>query len=204
MNYFLVLKKYFILLMMLGSVNLFANDNGKFLIFGHTGFTKDFAPPYFSSYWERGLNMGLGLGLRLSENVVLQGSAEYHLFKKTKDVITNGDGSVYSLLLNLKKSAPGKTKSSFMPYYKAGAGLLQLNTVAVFSSTGNEYSRESAIKLEEGEKHRSVFSAAAGMGIDTIINDDTMLFMEVSVVLGFDRNEIITIVPLKLGVSVEL
>ncbi|MBN2410264.1 outer membrane beta-barrel protein [candidate division KSB1 bacterium] len=197
------MKKYIFLSLMLGAVNLFADENSRFLISGHTGFTKEYSPPYFSSYWERGLNMGAGLGMRVGKNFVLQISAEYHLFKNAKDFIAYNDGSVYTFLLYLKKRVPVRTKSSFIPYYKAGAGLLQLNTAKVFSKSSNEYTRETITELVEEKKHRSAFSAACGMGFDMVVNENTIMNLEITVVLGFDT-KVITIVPLKLGVTVDL
>jgi len=42
------------------------------------------------------------------------------------------------------------------------------------------------------------------MGFNTKINDATRMFIEVNIVFGFDRKKLITITPIKPGVSVIL
>jgi len=61
--------------------------------------------------------MAGSLDKSLRKNVIIQSSADYHLFKNTKKVIANGDGYIHSFLFNLKMSVANKTESFFIPYY---------------------------------------------------------------------------------------
>ena len=194
----------FFLILTLSGISL-GQNRPEPAIYAHSGFSIPGSMPcYFPGYWKSGLNFGIGIGIPLGTNFILQSFFAYNNLNLDKDVvlrsetdlfestdrINNGMADTYTFSVHLGWFLQN-IRCHNKPYLSAGFGVLKLNIPELIVNDD----------IFDGKK-QNAFCIMFGVGYDYKLNDRFGLFFQGDYVIGFTSEKNISYVPIRIGFSV--
>ena len=171
------------------------------------------APELFSNRWDRGFNVGGGIGFSLTPHFTLQGYVDYNNLKLNEEnlfteypklgervSVEGGELKLLTISGNVKALLV-PPKSTIAPYVIGGTGFYKQD-VSDILITGK------LVQVELGVASKTTFAVGVGAGLDINLTDTIAFFIEGKYTIGFTENfadkESIKYVPVKIGLAFKL
>ena len=182
-------KNQIILFLLVSLISISAQNSSKIHFHFTTGFSLPAAHELFSKYWKPGLNLGAGLGFRLSSKIMFRTSLNYSKFifdenKRISDYGVHGTGAkmegvtgnilsvVGNLQIYLKPESKQKLNGKIFPYFICGAGLSKA------SSSDYMNTNPAGLTYQYYGDTEYSFMISVGLGSDFKLDDRKRLFFE--------------------------
>jgi hypothetical protein len=206
-----------------------AFGGGKNIFYIHTGTSLPLSPRFFKDAYSQGFDVGVMAGRRLTPRFEVQGALNINNFNfdragflvtldpeitsymkkygvtERPDLDIEGEAaSAWNLYANLKWIfPPSKEEGKAEIYLFAGGGIFGFKknriTVREYEDHGEIFSGHEKIVSEKSE---TVPGAAAGFGLDILLEEHTNFNVEFGVFTGFTSGDPTVFVPIRFGVSI--
>jgi opacity protein-like surface antigen len=208
--------------LLLLAVTATAQEESKLHFLLNGGLTIPQQPDFFNDGWKQGLNVGGGVGYRLSRHLTVQAMFNYDRFPFDEDGmldaltaelgldprdmgftfdITGADMSVVSVSGELKASFVGDP-SKISPYVIGGGGIAHLSMSSV-TMTGSFLGMQLAEETMEGESETALMATVGG-GVDIPISERLGVFVEARYQFNFTSEELTNFAGVRGGVKIGL
>jgi len=194
-----------------GILILFANDS--YAVYGTktefyygAGLSLPAGPDTFKTFWDKGINLGGGIGYSFLSRIALIAYFDYTSFpldKKaviqefdlniTESEVEGESAKILHLSGNLKLS-PFLNPKTFSPFVSGGIGILKYSSEVVRTPVTGTAERI-------GERSSTGFSTNLGAGLDILIPGPLDIFLEGRYIIGFTEGESTSYIPLRGGLK---